>query len=73
MSYVKNVWVDGTAGTPATASWMNHIEDGIAALRTDLPFFMGASAPASPPPAYAWLQTGLGTGHDFTLWIEDGL
>jgi hypothetical protein len=69
MSYVKQTWVDGYAGTPATAAWLNHIEAGIAAV----PFIVGPDAPVNPPAAYAWLQTGLGTGHDFTLWIEDGL
>ena len=29
------------------------------------------TVPAGVP--YTWWQTGLGTGHDFTLWIEDGL
>lgn len=32
--------------------------------------FVSASAPASPPSSYLWVQTGLGsTGNDFTMWI----
>ena len=29
--------------------------------------------PPSPPSSYLWIQTGLGSGHDMTFWIEDGL
>lgn len=33
--------------------------------------------PSAPNPAtldsqYLWVQTGLGTGHDISIWYEDG-
>lgn len=31
------------------------------------------ATPSSPPATYAWFQTELGAGTDFTVWLEDGL
>lgn len=34
--------------------------------------FIGPDAPFQPPESYVWIQTGLGTGNDWTIWFEDG-
>lgn len=36
----------------------------------DIDFYIGASAPAKAGPLL-WVQTGMGGGSDFTLWIQD--
>lgn len=35
--------------------------------------FIQNAAPVTAQPTYLWVQTMLGAGTDFTLWIEDGL
>jgi len=37
-----------------------------------VPLFVGANTPAFVGP-HLWMQTGLGDGTGFTLWMEDGL
>lgn len=34
--------------------------------------FVQNAAPTNAPSKFLWIQTGLGSGSDFTVWFEDG-
>lgn len=45
---------------------------GTGIIPGSVPYFLQSTAPVLTG-AYMWMQTGLGDGTGFTLWMEDGL
>ena len=58
--------IQGIQGLPGDSS------GGGGSVAGDTPVFIQALAPVATG-AYLWMQTGLGGGSGFTLWMEDGL
>lgn len=63
---------EGPAGPQGIQGIQGLPGDGSGSVVGDTPVFIQALAPVASG-AYLWMQTGLGDGSGFTLWMEDGL
>lgn len=68
---VEEALIDGKQYARKDGAWTEVVSGGGAGTQE---VFVQATAPSvTAGTQYIWFQTGLGTGNDMTLWVEDGL